>query len=43
MRVRVVSVMAIVSACFGSVLYVKASGGISLNEMSCAISARVRV
>ena len=37
------SAMAIVCACFGGVLYTRASGGFSLNEMSCTISAKVRV
>ena len=36
--------MAIICACFGSVLHVRASGGgFFLNDISWAISARVRV
>ena len=37
------SAITIVCACFGSVLYVRASGGFSLSKTSRAISDRVRV
>ena len=37
------SAIAIFCAGFGSCLYVRASGGSSANETSCAISARVRM
>ena len=37
------SVMAIVCACFGSVLKERASSEFCLNEMSCKISARMLV
>ena len=36
------SAIAIFCAGFGSCLYVRVSGGSSVNETSCAISARVR-
>ena len=36
------SAIAIVFAGFGSCLYVRVSGGSSVNETSCAISAKVR-
>ena len=35
--------IAIVCACVGSVLYARVSGGFSLKNTICAISARVRV
>ncbi len=37
------SAIAIFCAGFGSCLYVRASGGSSVNETSCAISTRVRM
>jgi hypothetical protein len=37
------SVIAIFWACSGSALYVSVSGGFSLRDTSCAISASVRV
>ena len=42
MRERTWIAMAIVFACVGRDLYVRVSGGFSLKNTSCAISARVR-